>query len=447
MKAISRLAGMAVATVFLLASCAKNDSNVLSTIPADITFVAKIDLTKENAKELANAFFGDIKIDEEKDILDLKNVVMTRNEKNVVITSIPVKDEGAFAKILVEDGLKETDNPELKGSKAFESDDMCVVIKDGIARLGAYTVKVISAEIKDNEKAEKTIADCSGVVEALNADHMLNIVLSTKIADNDKPSYLVAGIDMDKKLSSAFSNIYADGAIVESPVLQPVSADVMDYLPSNVIAAFTLGINGDKLDNNIIKEINSELHKDIAAVGTVIWDYLKRLSGTTMVAVTLNDPSKTVNELFDEPFDALGYMAMVQMSQDSLDLTLKEIKTLMGVIGTSYSDAGNGFYVANVGLTKLWFGVVNDYLLLSTFKPEKQATPPFKQPSEVDSWLWVNLKNLNLPDGHKLGLQASGQYSHGKGTFEAYFSGSGESFIEGLKKLVFLKDSEPATDN
>ena len=437
MKAISRLAGLAVATILLLASCAKNDSNVLATIPADITFVARIDLTKDNAKEFANAAFGDIQIDEEKDILDLRNVVMTRNEKNVVITIIPVKNEGAFAKILVEDGLTEVDNPELKGSKAYESEDMCVVIKDGIARLGAYTVKVISAEIKAVEKAEKTLADCSGVADALNADHMLNLVLSTKITDNDKPSYMVAGIDMDKKLKCSFSNIYADGAIVESPVLQPVSADVMDYLPNNVIAAFTLGINGDKLDDNIIKEINSELHKDIAAVGTIIWDYLKRFNGTTTVAVTLNDPSKTVNELIDNPFDGLGYMAMIQMNQDTLNLTLKEVKTYMEVAGTSYSDAGNGFYVGNVGPTNLWFGTVNDYLVLSTFKPEKQATPSFKQPSEVDTWLWVDLKNVSLPDGRKLGLQASGQYSRGKGTLEADFSGANVSFIESLKKLGF----------
>ena len=438
MKAISRFAGMAVMAALLLASCAKNEPGLLSTISADTSIVAKVNLNKANIGGLASTVFGNIKVemDELKEAVDVENVVMTMNYYRFFrMTIVPVKDEGALAKILEANSLTETDNEELEGSKAWEGKDLNVVVKDGIAHFATNKVKVINAEIKYGEKAKTTIADCSGVVKALNADHMVNFSMVTTLCVEDKPTFTVGSIDVADKLTCNFSSIYADGAVAESKVAQLINPDVMKYIPDNAVVAYAFGWNGKELDDNILKTITSQMHQDYAAVASTFWEYLKRLSGTTMIAVTCK-PDATIADIDSNPAGTVGVTVMAQMAEDDIRSTLDEIKTIMAVTGLQYSDAGNGLYSCKYGPLTAYFGAMNGYLMLSTSIPQaSSSTEGFTLHKNDEAWLQADLMNIGLNSDQKLGLMVSSNYADGKGLLEASFPGSGVPFMESLKKL------------
>ena len=438
MKAIFRFAGIAVVAALLLASCAKKDTNLLDTISADTSIVAKANLNKANIEGLASSVFGGLKVDMEqlREAIDVENVVMTMNYYRFFLTTIvQVKDEDALAKILEANSLTEADNEELEGSKAWESKSLNVVVKDGIAHFATNKVKVINAEIKANEKAEKTIADCSGVVEALNADHMLNFSMVTTLCVEDRPTFTVGSIDVADKFMCNFTSIYADGAIAESKVAQIINADVLKYIPGNAVVAYAFGWNGKELDDNIVKTMTSQMHKDYAAVANTFWEYLKRLSGTTMIAVTCK-PDVTIADINSDPASTMGVTVMAQMAEDDLKSTLEEIKTIMTFTGLQYSDAGNGLYVCEYGPVTAYFGIMDGYLTLSTSMPQaSNNTEGYTLHKNDEAWLQADFNSIRLTPEQKLGLEISSNYADGKGTFEASFPGAGVPFMESLKKL------------
>ena len=446
MKAIFRLAGMAVVAVLLLASCSKNNSNLLTTIPADCPFVAKVNLNKTNIKELPERFFGDLAEDEGlKEAVDLDNVVVTMDDKkNVAIQIVEVKDESKLTKLLESKGLKSVANAEVKDSKTWEGEGLNVVLKDGIARFSFAKTADINKFILAGESAKQTIADCSGVADALCSDHMINLSLSTKKAaakdGENKQIYTVYGMDIADKLTGTFKSMYADGSSAEVIKTQPIDAAVIDYVPGNAMAVYALGINGKELTDDMLKVVLNQVPLSYASTVSMAWEYLKRLSGTTMIAVTCNKPNVSADDIVNNPFDTLGLTVMAQMEKDDLESTLNQVKGLMAMAGLPFTDDGNGLYACTFGPMSVYFGIVDGYLTLSTSKPEKQSGHRFSKPGKVDAWLWMDLKDLTLPDGQKLGLQADCNLTDDKGTFDASFPGSGVPFMESLKKLGFSLD-------
>lgn len=349
-----------------LTGCSKK-SELFETVPAKSQFILCVDFTQLNkdltegnensetaklAKPLID--FGDA--------LDLKNVVMVPVPRGLMF-SVAIKNPGDVEKMFADNQTKEEKEEGftvhlMKGNSYIVNGPvlhMCSLPADDAA-------KAVRDMLKD--AAEKSIAEATGVVDALTGKTPYNVAISN-LPDN-------WGVMKGEIKGPAFVGecnvITADGKPVKYEGLTKVNPTLLQYAPSNSMAVLVTGFN-EKMDwDKVFGAINEQMAGEPMAAAQVqmLEPYLRAVDGSMMITVAPK------GEELSAPvgIDSFKVLAMVHMKQEMVNKSVEGLKQMFGGVGgLGVAELENGLYGIDLNGTILYFGNVDGYLTIANYEP------------------------------------------------------------------------------
>lgn len=455
MKTNQILCATAIIVATLISSCSKH-SEVLETIPATSSFVARIDLDK-----VADAFdvkisdddvkFPDSwtktigrKIAENKDAMielsnsiDRRNIYMFNYETRYNILTVELTDPSAFNELLSEN----LDNKNSKnGYTIYSVNGSTILTRDS----QAWHVDVSNPNsaleiIKDvlNQAEKKSIADFDNAVQALGGDAMSDVV--TIIPRSS--CFYHAEIETKDNSLEINANLIGDKAAIDSLkstyILQPIGDKLGIEAPDGALLVAAMGIKNDYDWAGTIDRLGGAIPFDAVALLQSAVPVLKSIEGTVYLTIS----SANIKSLIDSPAPSLSISLRAMAKQGAIQLLKTYFSDMLGSMMVKGVQQGDNI-VFNTDLFKAIVGNDGDILRIDFATPSAPTSGTTKSYTgkfeKYDGAIEMNIPSLAEATDGKMpfGLNVVGNGSIDKASLKITLTGTSGKFFPTIYSAI-----------
>lgn len=244
----------------------------------------------------------------------------------------------------------------------------CVVLTKGnsgwIARDANTVIEI------QNSIGKKHFAAFSPVREFLENDpHDIETVINNSENTASELQYILGLANFKSSgIFAEFSFMDAEGKIYRfSNNIHEVERDLLKYVPSQTQILFAFGKidDWDKIFNAIENENLENIANKYALYYHIAKDYLRKINGTTLLALAPFAGSQSLLNLSPETWQILF---MSHLSQEDTDEILSTARMFVGYqFGMTEEDDNNNNYKLKLGNYEITFGEIEDYIFASNY--------------------------------------------------------------------------------
>lgn len=358
----------------LWATSCSNDSELLSTVPADASGVAVINLTELAEKSGFTIEDGTLKAPESMgersfdsatmqrlakvaEAIDTKHIVMFDASSGSPIVTFTVTDGGKLEDALDEDYAKSSDG----GFTIYTAGADALLVRGNQGWMfrstrPAETVTRILAEAKT-----ESLMKFTALTEFLDSDGAVRGVVDlSQFSKELKGRWGCFNAKVDgSTLAAEIQIMSAEGKVTELDALQPLSTDFLRYLPAEANFALAFGATKHLDWDGLVMNAAMISGTRVSGMFDTLLPFLKKTDGTVAFA-TCVDP-------MDLEHAAQKFLVMVHMPQADADAAVAEVRNRFTSLGASATTAEGGVTVLNAGGQKFYLGNIDGNLALSSW--------------------------------------------------------------------------------
>ena len=379
--------------VGMLSSCSKR-SEILDSVPADVTMVATLNIGKmcsavgvtlkdDGTAEIAapaQRWMSGVQKElntlatlKAQGVFDIENMVMAL-DGDVKYCIMAIDDEDKVMEATRENiGWNEASD----GYRIGRMDSGTFLMKDGRIWIVSGSRDAVKSVGDMNKRArEMSVGKLDGVAAALTRDNMANIAVASGFAslttsgksDTEIPAqdkeWNVASLQQgaDGSLVLDWQLMQSTGRTLEPKGLQPVNPALLAYVPENFNVVAAAGLTGEFDWEPLRKVVMMVGGFQTAAFMSVANPYLESIDGTMLLAFAPSDPAM----LAEGDASDCDFIAMIHMPQAKINALTDMIKSMFATAGMTPTVTPQGFIaVPQYGKT-MYIGNVDGYLGIST---------------------------------------------------------------------------------
>lgn len=369
----------AAVTVATLSSCNKTDNELLATIPADATFVARLDGHRllENAgcsltadglttpPSLRNNIDATVGAERVKELaavahaIDIKNVVVFATTGDFIAT-YHITDMPAFDKAMLATGAKK----EKAGAFDAYVGRMVTLVKDRQAWLAEGSLNVIAGQVEAMlaSAGELPFSSHRGLTEHLGASNAMGVVVNPiAIGIKADDAWLCGNLTLENSNALlSMQLMHADGKIIPVTMLKEVNTDFLRYVPGDFNFVAAMGIAKPDDVAALARVLGGAMTFRERGIIESVLPFLERVTGTVSVAAKLD--AATAADEFGRP----DLIIMAAMSQQDVNASLEQLLTMARGMGAQVTSTGEGRYLISAPAMKVYAGNIDGQLGLST---------------------------------------------------------------------------------
>lgn len=445
MKKTFRLLLLCMTAILAITSCSRSTDELLSTVPADASTVAVvniIDFAKKAGFTIEN---GELKMPEKlanrsidsntlkrlagiADAVNLDHVVAFYASSGSPILTFTVSDEDALGKALEGNAQKSSTG----GFTVYSSGRDAVLVKDGQGWMLQSTrpTEVITRILAEAKTESMLKAD--GLVDFLNTAGTARAVIDlSQFSKELKGQWGCMNLKLDGPSAMAEIQLMsADGKVNELNALQPLDTDFLRYIPAEANIAAALGASKGVDWDGIAVGATMIPGMRVGGMLDTLMPYLKKADGTVAIASTVDAANldNSGSRLF----------VMIHMPQQEVDAAVQQVKQRFTSMGATASQGNEGITVLSAGPSRFYLGNVDGYLALSSWP----LTPTHNNslaPYFVNrcAGLVMLIPSLSpLMDGARFGADFNVEVQKSMLTVTLRLTGTNEPFVATLLSLV-----------
>ncbi len=385
LKSLFLMAGILLS--FVVTSCSKDQSELLGTVPADVTWVQTLDLKKlltdagctfsgnevQLTPQISRLLDNDAEllsvISSLSTAIDMEHIVLFGDANVPAICTFMITDHEAFTSCIESSSLESDE-----GSDGYDLYTgylrTALVVKDNQGWVMQTSSPVKKVKNISESAADASIMSLDGILDFLRGSNIANIAIAKTgmMLGTQTDSWTCIDVDIESNILAAnIVNMEADGKVIPVETLQTINTDFLRYVPSDFTLAFAAGLTDDINWNSAATTATMVGGYRLRGFFDTLIPFLKQIDGTVSFAAGARTPDVWYNPTLNNA----GFIFMAHMPQDAVDDALRTIAQFAGQAGISVTtEQPSGQLVANINGATLRAGNVDGCLTLANIPIE-----------------------------------------------------------------------------